>query len=166
MQTTMTPAAAVVSVMPAVAAIAESECGGARNLRTQRFALRGRNVYNPEKIGAPAFSLYSPPARSTGGIQEVVHGSSNSSSLKVSSSMVKSVVESENEDEEPLPTSALAIAATAASLSSARFEFLTKIGDPGRLVSTPSGEFLALCAEQLSLCEKIVGIQTNLTVRL
>ncbi|BBN15949.1 hypothetical protein MPTK1_7g02210 [Marchantia polymorpha subsp. ruderalis] len=89
------------------------------------------------------------------------HGFSCSASRVTS--MYRSVVDEQTEEIE-LPSSALAIAAAAASVSSAPFDFVTKIGDPKRLVSAPSEEFLALCAEQLSLCEKIVGAQTNLTV--
>ncbi|KAG6552121.1 hypothetical protein Mapa_006430 [Marchantia paleacea] len=89
------------------------------------------------------------------------HGFSCSASRVTS--MYRSVVDEQTEEIE-LPSSALAIAAAAASVSSAPFDFVTKIGDPKRLVSAPSAEFLALCAEQLSLCEKIVGAKTNLTV--
>ncbi|KAL3681979.1 hypothetical protein R1sor_000001 [Riccia sorocarpa] len=73
-------------------------------------------------------------------------------------------VVNEQEGKLELPSSALAVAAAAAFVSSAQFDIVTKLCDPQRLVSAPSAEFLALCAEQLSLCEKIVGPRTNLTV--
>ncbi|CAM6099225.1 unnamed protein product [Calypogeia fissa] len=156
MQTTMAAAAAAVSLMPAAEA-ADSLYGVAR-IQREKFSFIGRPPQYSEKIQALAFSVYSPLARS--GSQEV-RGSS--SALKVAS-MFRTVTQQENEGEVPLPTSALAIAAAVASVSSTPFGFLTKIGNPGRMLSTPSAEFLALCSEQLSLCEKIVGIQTNLTV--
>ncbi|CAM6105718.1 unnamed protein product [Calypogeia fissa] len=156
MQTTMAAAAAAVCLMPA-AEPADSLYGVAR-IQREKFSFIGRPPQHSEKIQALAFSVYSPSARS--GSQEV-RGSS--SALRVAS-MFRAVTQQENEGEVPLPTSALAIAAAAASVSSTPFGFLTKIGNPGRMLSTPSAEFLALCSEQLSLCEKIVGIQTNLTV--
>ncbi|KAL2610791.1 hypothetical protein R1flu_022483 [Riccia fluitans] len=78
-------------------------------------------------------------------------------------SVYRSLVDEQEEDLK-LPSSALAVAAAAASVSSAHFNVVMKICDPKRLVSAPSAEFLSLCAEQLSLCEKIVGPKTSLTV--
>lgn len=158
MRTTMTAAAAV-GLLPTAAVAAGSERGGGMQ-RQRLWFIGGRLPQHCGKIRALAISVYSPSARSAGTQQEV--HSSTSSALRVAS-MFKAVMQQEGDV--PLPTSALAIAASAASVSSTPLGFINKIGDPGRLLSSPSAEFLALCAEQLSLCEKIVGHQTNLTVR-
>lgn len=65
------------------------------------------------------------------------------------------------EDAEVLPSSALAVADAIGT----GFKVVRKSEDSKHLLSAASAEFLALCAEQLGLCEEIVGPNARFTVR-
>jgi hypothetical protein len=75
--------------------------------------------------------------------------------LKVSDTVVHDAA-----PEELLPSSAMAVAAAIGT----RFSVLSKTEECKHMLSAASAEFLALCAEQLALCEEIVGPNAKFTV--
>lgn len=75
--------------------------------------------------------------------------------LKVSDTVVHDAA-----TEELLPSSAMAVAAAIGT----RFSVVSKTEECKHMLSAASAEFLALCAEQLALCEEIVGPNAKFTV--
>jgi Asp/Glu/hydantoin racemase len=61
---------------------------------------------------------------------------------------------------EELPSSAMAVAAAIGT----RFSVVSKTEECKHMLSAASAEFLALCDEQLALCEEIVGPNAKFTV--
>jgi hypothetical protein len=75
--------------------------------------------------------------------------------LKVSDTVVHDAAA-----EELLPSSAMAVAAAIGT----RFSVVSKTEECKHMLSAASAEFLALCDEQLALCEEIVGPNAKFTV--
>lgn len=104
------------------------------------------STHCPSTTGIPV--VYSDDAAAVCAIQP-------GTDLKVSDTVVHDATA-----EELQPSSAMAVAAAIGT----RFSVVSKTEECKHMLSAASAEFLALCAEQLALCEEIVGPNAKFTV--